>query len=67
MGTTKLSSTDRGGNGMPQHLLGNPTAGVGTARSASDPAAPRAKDARIMALCPPGAPSAPHLANERVR
>ena len=54
---TKLSSIERGGSGTSKHLLGILTAGNGTARSVSDPAAPRARDARTNAVFPSGTSS----------
>lgn len=47
---------------MPQKDGGSVKAGVGTLKSAKDPATPKAMDASKIALFPPGTPSGPHLA-----
>mmetsp|Transcript_52148 Transcript_52148/g.77254 ORF Transcript_52148/g.77254 Transcript_52148/m.77254 type:complete len:167 (+) Transcript_52148:133-633(+) len=66
IGTTKLSSIWKGGTGTPKTVLGMHTAGVGTARSASAPASPKEREAKMRDCLPPGIPSAPHLAMESI-
>eukprot|EP00580_Thalassiosira_gravida_P006244 CAMPEP_0201637450 /NCGR_PEP_ID=MMETSP0493-20130528/12045_1 /ASSEMBLY_ACC=CAM_ASM_000838 /TAXON_ID=420259 /ORGANISM="Thalassiosira gravida, Strain GMp14c1" /LENGTH=67 /DNA_ID=CAMNT_0048109967 /DNA_START=295 /DNA_END=498 /DNA_ORIENTATION=+ len=62
MGTTKLSSTWKGGTGIPNTFFGMVNAGVGTAKSAKAPASPSNKLAATRAASPPGIPLLPHLA-----
>lgn len=64
-GTTMLSSTWRAGMGIPRIFFGIVNAGVGTQRSAKDPAIPNAIDANATLCRPPGIPFAPNLATER--
>ena len=62
IGTTKLSSTWKGGTGIPNTFFGIVNAGVGTAKSANAPANPSSKLAEAKVKLPGEVLEAPHLA-----